>query len=168
MGSIYEISAWMPSKAYKTHDIVLQDGLYYYAKQDHTSGASFDSSLWNGVVSVNGTNKPLFFWKGTYGSNIQSEPKVRVAKFGDGYEQRSAEGISNTLIVADIIFEGKTSAEATAILHFLYTRAAVESFMWTPPAPYNTQRKFVCRRWVETFNFFDNHTIRATFEEVVN
>ena len=168
MGSIYEVSAWAPSKAYKTNDIVSQGGLFYYAKQDHTSGLTFDSSLWNGITTVNGKTKPLFFWKPTYNSVVSQEPRVKLIKFGDSYEQRSSDGISNTLLTIELSFELKTNQEAAAILHFLYARAGVESFMWTPPAPFNTQKRFVCRAWTNNFNFYDNNSIKAKFEEVAN
>ena len=38
-----------------------------------------------------------FKWRPEDACQINNEPKVRVAKFGNGYEQRAKDGINNQL-----------------------------------------------------------------------
>jgi phage-related protein len=166
--SIYNISNWAATTAYSKHDVVKYQSAFYYAKANHTSGGSFDSSKWHGTTLFNSETKPLFPWVPSYNSNVEKNPNVKLIRFGDSYEQRIPNGINNNLLNLTLSFDKKSDDEATAILHFLERREGIESFVFTPPKPYNTQKKFICRGWVEVFAFFNNHTIRASFEEVAN
>ena len=62
------------------------------------------------------------------------EPRVLVATFGDGYTQRSADGI-NTLQqrYGSLRWDNVSLAEADAITDFFVARGGVEAFFWTPP-----------------------------------
>jgi len=54
------------------------------------------------------------------------------AKFGDGYEQHSADGINNKSQSWPVSFVG-VAAYITPIRDFLDARAGYQSFYWTPP-----------------------------------
>ena len=43
--------------------------------------------------------------------------------------------------------------------------AGAESFVFTPPAPFATAAKFVCKSFNTNYIFYDNYTITATFEQ---
>ena len=170
--SIYSIPDWEASTNYKVNDIVKNGSFFYYALINHTSTASFASDLsslyWGGVTpDDNGISKPHFIWVPSYGSNVNNQPKVKTMQFGDGFQQRVRDGISNILIKIDLSFESRSYEEATAILHFLFAREGVESFMFTPPQPYNRKKRFVCNSWEDVRTFYNSLTIRAQFEEVV-
>jgi len=173
VNSIYEVTEWSTTTSYNKWDIVSYNNLYYYATQDHTSSAGsfsvdINAGKWDGVTTFNGVSKPKFLWQPVYNSVITNEPKVRTVKFGDGYEQRSREGINNNLISMDCVFEGKTLQEATSILHFLYARQGVESFVWTPPRPFGIAKLFVADSWQVDPVFYDNFRVTTTLREVVN
>lgn len=163
--NIYDIQNWTASTNYIVNDIVSYQGIYYYARTNHTSGLNFDSSLWNGPQLDNGENKPYFFFRPSYNSNALEEPRVKRIVFGDGYEQNIPDGINTDLLVLDFSFELRTTQETVAICHFLYTRKATESFLFMPPPPFGKLKRFRCRQWSEAYVFKDNHTVKVRLEE---
>jgi phage-related protein len=171
VNSIFDIADWEANEDYDINDIVKLNTLYYYATKSHTSTNSFATDAltnWDGIITENGFLKPNFFWKPSYDSNVAVEPKVNTIKFGDQYEQRIPDGISNDLLKVDLIFSKRTQIETRAICHFLFTQKGKNYFLFTPPPPYNKQKRFKCSTWTSQYVFKDNHEIRAVFEEVVN
>lgn len=166
--SIYNVPAWAATTVYRANDIVTNGSYYYYAKSNHTSGGSFDSSLWDGTISDNGVTKPYFFWRPSYDVEVLNEPKIKLMKFGDGYEQRLQDGINNNLLSISVPFDKLTLDQVTAISHFLSVRNARESFIFFAPQPFYRQARFVCRSWPIRYIFRDNYNIQCRFEEVVN
>ena len=75
------------------------------------------------------------------------EPRVLVATFGDGYTQRSADGI-NTLQqrYSSLSWDNVSLAEADAITDFFVARGGVEAFFWAPPDT-GVTLKFRAVRW---------------------
>jgi phage-related protein len=171
LSSIYHtVISWYASTTYNLWDVVTNDGKIYYALQNHVSTSNFTTDLnngkWGGHGTFNNQNLPSFLWKPSYNSQVQQEPKVRLIKFGESYEQRASEGINNNLIKVNLNFDLRTDNECIAICHFLHLRAGIESFIFTMPKPFGIVKRFVCRTWNENFQFYDNHDIKATFEEV--
>lgn len=176
--SIFNIQDWANSTNYLKDDIVLSGENYYYSLQDHQSSPSQTFSqiiadnpnLWGGmsVDSLTSINKPTFIWKPSYSSSVSVSPKVKVIKFGDGYEQRVRDGINSILLDLDLSFDNRASQEATAILHFLHEKSAYKSFLFLPSPPYNTMKRFVCRTWSHSTIFYNNQSIKAKFEEISN
>lgn len=182
--SIYDISPWSASTAYNKNDVIYYslDARFYYAKNNVPAGAgnapnysnilSDSDAYWGGYLKHPITQKdyPFFFWKPSYQTQANFDPKVNVVKYGDGYEKRVSDQINFNLLNLDLIFEGLTLDEATAILHFLTLRAAKHAFIYKPSAPFtvaNTNAKlFVCRRWSSANPFHNNFSIKASFEEV--
>ncbi|TNG91865.1 phage tail protein [Pasteurellaceae bacterium USgator11] len=93
----------------------------------------------------------------------KKKPSVAVVSFGDGYEQRSKNGINNNLRAYDVVFT-RNEATIKAIDGFLSARGAVEAFLWTPYG--DTQGRFKCEEW-ETDHQTGFGTLTATFKEVV-
>ncbi len=100
----------------------------------------------------------------TYGTTKQSQPAVRAARFGSGYEQRTQFGINQNPKVYSLTFE-VSETDADTIETFLDARGAVESFTFTPPGE-SASAKFVCRQWSKTIPYLNRATISATFEQV--
>lgn len=105
-----------------------------------------------------------FTWTSSYNPTATRKPRVKVAKFGDGYEQRLADGINTIAEVWQLTFAARTNAEAGQIDDFLKARAAVENFDWTPPN--GLAGKYICREWSRTPTHGNAETITATFEQV--
>lgn len=170
MASIYEIPEWTNIN-WAINDICSHGTTvkrFYYNLRGGYATPFVGSSDWGGYTTYDNKIIPHFFWIPSYAPSINSEPKVSVVKFGDGYEQRSPENISSNLIKLNLSFDKRNEKEATAIAHFLHARGAQESFAFTPPSPYGSMKKFVCRSWDVTMNFEDNYSISASFEEVVD
>lgn len=170
MPSIFDIPNWSDSVTYSKNSAVKSSNLYYYSRADGNIGntPSVGSSSWAGYANDPITNeiKPEFIWRPSYGSTVDNSPRVLKIQFGDGYVQRVKDGINNDLMVLDLTFEGRDTNEALAIIHFLKTREGKDSFLFTPPPPFNKIRLFVCQQFPTSINFYQNNTIRAAFEEV--
>ncbi len=105
-----------------------------------------------------------FPWVPSYGSQVAYKPDVRNAKFGDGYEQRLANGLNNRPRQWKVIFANRVTATADQMQAFLDARGAVESFDWTPP--HGSAGKWVCREWTEQKSGPQSRSFEGVFEEV--
>jgi phage-related protein len=94
---------------------------------------------------------------------LTTKPRVRTAAFGDGYEQRLADGINNAPRSWSLGFTRPT-AEADAILAFFEARNGAEAFDWTPP--YGAAGRWVARDWSAQMISMVAKSINVTFEEV--
>lgn len=169
--TIYDISNWAASTVYVLNDIVKYtdaggNTFFYYCIIPHTSAATFASANWNGTINENGATRPYFFWKPNIGSRADVTPRVKETKFGDGYSQRVPDGINNVLLEFDLTFEGIEEAESAAINHFLHEKEGRKFFIFTPPKPYNKNKRFICPNFTTDFVFHNNYLIRARFKEV--
>lgn len=168
--SIYNILAWDSSTTYSQWDIVSRNGLFWYSIQNSNTNQTpaVGSSYWDGNATFLGATRPRFFFTPSYNPNFGIQPNVDVVQFGDGYQQRVAKNINSILLGADLVFEKRAIAEATAILHFLNQRQGKEAFIFTPPQPFDQAKLFRSPQWSMTQPFYNNYSIRAAFEEVVN
>lgn len=105
-----------------------------------------------------------FKWRPETAYQVSHEPKVKVAKFGNGYEQRVKDGINNQLKTYQLSFI-KHADIGKQINEFLKARGAVESFLWLTSDD-NSKRKFVCRGWQVTPRT-SVWQIDCSFEEVI-
>lgn len=106
-----------------------------------------------------------FSYDPEFGAQVAHKPNVRVAKYGDGYEQRLAYGINTSPQNWSLQFNSRSNAEADAIEAFLQARGGAENFDWTPPNG-STSMKFVCREWTRSMDKYNLNSISATFEQV--
>lgn len=178
--SLYKVDNWSSAVSYSKNDIVLYVGNYYYSLIDdnlfHTPSVSFNINNihWGGYRYYSGLTRAEFFWKPSYGSQFQIKPAVSVIKFGNGYEQRIADGINNNLQKFNLNFEGRDKNETRAIAHFLHKRKGVDSFFFDAPFPYNFDasqsypKRFICDEWDVTYNFYNNYNITSKFSETSN
>ncbi|RQZ27307.1 phage tail protein [Burkholderia sp. Bp9017] len=88
--------------------------------------------------------------------------KVAKASFGDGYTQRSADGLNNRKSTYNLRFVGKAD-KISEILKFLDDHAGAVSFFWTPPL--RPQGLFVCEKYSEPVKNGRAYTITAQFEQ---
>ena len=106
-----------------------------------------------------------FTWTPSFAARASYKPRVRVARFGDGYEQRQADGLNVRAAVWSLTFDNRDNTEAAALLAFLQSRNAVEAFDWTPPYEASAIR-VVCREWSKSIPLYNSTTISAQFEQV--
>ena len=174
MGSIYEIPNWSTGVTYSKNSIVYDSHAtgaeYYYVISESVTSSTKphnDSTNWGGVTTFDNKKIAHFFWIPSYSPTISTEPAVRTLKFGDGYEQRSPDGINTNLLKVSLTYDNRDEAETTAISHILHQRGGSEAFVYLPPSPYSSMKKFVCRRWDVTMNFDNNYSIKVDLDEVV-
>lgn len=104
-----------------------------------------------------------FTWTPDQGVSPSVETRVNSVMFGDGYEQRVADGINTIKETWEVSFTLRTKTEILAIDSFLRAQGGVLNFDWTTPA--GAAKKFVCKRWSPTFYHDGNASLSATFEE---
>ena len=103
----------------------------------------------------------------SYAPILRRKVRVLAAKFGDGYEQRGADGLHPDLRIWELTFQHLILADADAVEAFFSTNdAAVTPFDWTPPR--GAAGKFLCRSWSRRRDGVEVDTITATFEEVAD
>ena len=104
-----------------------------------------------------------FTWSPDYGASTKKAPRVRVAAFGDGYQQRVGDGINPIARSMSVQFN-RTVAEIGAIDDFLSELRGTASFAWTPA--YGYPGKWTCSEWSTSEIEFGTQSLSATFEEI--
>lgn len=99
-----------------------------------------------------------------FGCQLSKKPRVRTARFGDGYQQRVADGLNTAPEEWTLTFSARVASEANEILQFIEARNGVESFTWSSPR--GTTGRFICPEWTHTPNNHFTHTITAKFQQV--
>lgn len=105
----------------------------------------------------------------SYTTEAKFEDKARIARFGDGYEQRSPDGLNHARLMLNVVFQSRRSAVVLAVLNFLRTQGTATAFLWTPPVPYNTERQWVLRNgYSHAWEAYDKETLSFVVEEDFN
>jgi phage-related protein len=100
-----------------------------------------------------------------YGTVKNSQPKTRIVRFGDGYEQRLNFGINVNPKTYDLTFN-VSETDADTIETFLDARVADNApFTFTPPNE-SSSGNYVCDQWSKTMITSTRSTIVATFRQV--
>lgn len=107
----------------------------------------------------------IFTWTPDFNAQVQIKPRVRAVSFGDGYQQRQADGINNVPQVWSLQWQNRDNTETAAIKSFLQTRAGVEAFDWTPPNEV-TAIRVVCSEWTVSTVRYNLNNASATFTQV--
>lgn len=93
------------------------------------------------------------------------EPRVRLAQFGDGYEQRTADGLNTRPRKLTVDWPNLVLADKDTILNFLRARNGVDAFFWTPPGE-STAIKVKAPTWTVKRTSGPYWSISVTFQEV--
>jgi len=157
---------------YKKNDVVYieENNAYYYHIGDTTSLGDppiVEDSDGN-ITSINHNIWTReFHWFASTPFNVSHKPDI--VEFGgknSSYTQYfPAHKVNQNLLEFSLTFSNRRAEEAYAILHFLESRLGCKSFLYTPPAPYNRKRRFICKEWKHTYEFQNSHTITAKFEQ---
>ncbi|MBX3589087.1 MAG: phage tail protein [Ramlibacter sp.] len=107
----------------------------------------------------------VFDWAESSNLSLEEEPRVNATQFGDGYEQRAADGINALVQRWDLNFEEVDNAIADEIIAFLRARAGVEAFDWTPKWG-TVAIKVRCPKWSRSPDGEGLSRIAARFQQV--
>ena len=78
----------------------------------------------------------------------ENKPSIKTVRFGDGYEQRSPNGLNHSLRVFTCDFKVEAN-ERDSFEKFLARHEGYKSFFWRPPG-INRKIRVVCRTWSAT------------------
>lgn len=112
----------------------------------------------------------VFDWGESRSSRVEVEARVAEVRFGDGYAQRSPDGLNPIGEAWDLVFDAVDDSIGDAIENFLRARTTslvAEAFDWSPIwlTP-TTAIRVVCKRWSRVRVDLGISTITATFERV--
>jgi phage-related protein len=97
-------------------------------------------------------------------SSVNKKPDVLKSRFGEGYEQRLANGINNKLRTWSLTFL-RASVDIIAIELFLDEKGGVNSFTWTPLD--FSETTIICREWDYNYLNGDARSLSCVFEEII-
>tara|TARA_R100001440_G_scaffold56546_1_gene76322 strand:+ start:14 stop:418 length:405 start_codon:yes stop_codon:yes gene_type:complete len=124
----------------------------------------------NSGANISGFSAGVPVDKGFTRSNA---PTVHTVTFGDGFEQRIADGINNLKQVMNVSFSTRPKAEIDALVDFFEDLNGVTKFQMTidkdsAGSDSNTTEtiKVVCKTWNQTWEFDNFYSLSATFERV--
>ena len=98
------------------------------------------------------------------GVSTEQSPKVLVAKYGDGYEQRVAAGINNLPEQWQLNWNNRPLNNANKIIKFLEDQGGVTSFDWYPPdtSIASTTTSAATSKLIDTSQIFTNRLLNTT------
>jgi phage-related protein len=111
---------------------------------------------------------PLFSPPGSInispGSSVDVTPRVRKAPFGDGYAQRSGDGINAMVRTFNAQFAVISATEAQSLLDFFRERAGYKPFRWTLPGE-ASPRQWIAPSWRKTYSESGVSDVTVSLEE---
>ena len=102
----------------------------------------------------------------------KSTPNVLVAQFGDGYQQRTANGINSIQEEYSVSFNTREKAFIDDVVVFLDGKLGATAFTFTLPDTNNTTRtgekdvQVICQDYSTNYEYDDFYTLTATFKRV--
>ena len=101
------------------------------------------------------------------GFQRSSTPKVHTITFGDGYEQRLADGINNLVQGMNVSFTTRPKAEIDDLVAFFESLGGVTKFRMTiDDTNGNETVKVVCKSWNQTWSYDNFYSLSCSFERV--
>ena len=99
------------------------------------------------------------------GFSKTTKPRVLLYQFGDGYAQRTGDGINSMPSVYNLTFNGRDVETADAIVAFLGDTEGRTYFNWTPPGE-AYEIKVIASEWTMTHDTSISRNISVTFTQV--
>ena len=107
-----------------------------------------------------------FDWVESASTMLEEEPRVLATRFGDGYGQRSPDGLNPIAQRWELRFSAVDNAVADAICAYWRTAGGVQAFEWTP-LWHTTPIKVVCTQWTRSQpDRWGMSDLTARFEQV--
>lgn len=96
----------------------------------------------------------------------EEEPRVRKAKFGDGYAQTSPDGLNSIERNLTPSWEPLTLAQKDTMIAFFRARKGSEGFFWPLPNEGRTIKVKATRWSIKPKGTKSQWLVNATFEEI--
>lgn len=119
----------------------------------------------DGLYSGAAGKTSVFTWVPSYTSSLESEVRLREARFGDGYMLRRGVGINSIGDKWSLVFNNRLEKEKEEIKAFFRARPNGLAFEWTPYDE-GTPVKVYCKKWNITAVGANVYSIACTFERV--
>ena len=101
----------------------------------------------------------------TRSTNRTVTPRFLRADLGDGYDQRSGDGIQTIKEEWSVTFEALDQTNADTLIAFFEDREGYVNFDWIPFRQ-SVAKKFICTDFSESFPGNSLTTVTATFQQV--
>ncbi|MBT6196722.1 MAG: hypothetical protein HOI54_06835 [Candidatus Marinimicrobia bacterium] len=98
------------------------------------------------------------------GMKTEQKPKVLTVSYGDGYEQRTVDGINNLPEQWSLEWKNRPVAETNKIIKFLEDQGGVTSFDWYPVgySISSTTTSTATKKLIDTSQYFTNRYLNTT------
>jgi len=118
----------------------------------------------NSGANISGFSAGVPVDKGFTRSNA---PVIHSITYGDGFEQRIANGINNLQQTMAVTFNTRPKAEIDDIVAFFESLGGVSKFQMTIDDTNGAETiKVVCKTWSQTWDYDNYYSLSATFERV--
>lgn len=98
----------------------------------------------------------------SYSSSGKNECRTIENTFGDGYNQRAADGLNTIAQTWEVTWEDVPTADIDTLEAFFVARYGVIAFLWTPPRQ-TVAKKWTCKTWSREPINLPTDRLRATF-----
>lgn len=102
-----------------------------------------------------------FTWVPKYGARKKVPVRVLKTDFGDGYRQRTADGLNTIKETWDLEFV-QSDTNIDTIEAFLVSKGGYIAFTWLPLGEL-VEKKFTCSDWTRHKTSHDVDTLNCTF-----
>ena len=99
------------------------------------------------------------------GSSRSVTPRFLRADLGDGYDQRSGDGIQTIKEEWSVIFAPMDQTSANTLVAFFEGLEGYQKFEWIPFRQ-TTEKKFICTNFTENYAGDSLTQVQATFRQV--
>ncbi len=99
------------------------------------------------------------------GSSRNVKSRFLRADLGDGYDQRSGDGIQTVKEEWNVEFVALDQTSANTLVAFFANLEGYQKFEWTPFRQ-SVAKKFICVEWSESFMGRSLTTVSASFTQV--
>lgn len=100
----------------------------------------------------------------SFGLSESTTTRVLRADFGDGYSQRTVDGLNSSKRSVPLTFDTLSAAEAAEIVDFFKARNGSESFYYTMPFD-STASLWVASSWTREWVSASTMKVTVTFTE---
>jgi len=153
------------TQTYNKHDYVFEyksnrssEGFFYYTGDTPSKNISPYSDSPNN----NWTQK--FYFSPDLVETLAFDSLMYKNDLGNFYLNQTV-GLNPNFFDLQLSFNNRSDKEAKAILHFLENHNGLDLFEYDMFPPYTGTRAFFCPEWSHTYNFADNHSIKARIVE---
>lgn len=156
------IPLWSGFVKYEKNDCVVYENNYYFCLKGNI-GLNPEESLKDYWID----NK-TFVWEPTFSAQSTSQLNNKFTNLipQSGATLSKKNSRKPSLLVFDLNFNDRYNSETKSILTFLESNEGAYSFDFFVEKPYNSIIRCKCVQWSHTYNFLNDNTITARFEEI--